>query len=569
MGNSWIEDYGDRYFMDYDMEALKRDQCYLSIENKDYEKLYLYSKYDDCVKCPFTFNEIIFKNLPKTLILDTKFPKHYRFLTKNVKFSPENLYSDVVGPITFGYDYAEFGFYKASFNNNTYDFTTLKQPVDIYLPMLTVFLIYLCLFSLIPIGRFLWKHLKFERLDLPFIPKDKNKSNAKRVQSLDTFRGLSIVLMIFVNYGHGGYAFLEHAVWNGIYVGDLVFPSFLWIMGVCIPISVKSHFNKEHARRSDAIKNVTKRSIKLFALGLFLGGGPYLNTIRIFGVLQRFAISYFVVASVNILAHQNINELKNSQRHILDLIKLKLQWIIMLIIVLVHCLLTFCLKVPNCPTGYLGPGGLHDDQKYSKCTGGAAGYIDEVILGKHIYQYAYITQIYKSKPFDPEGILGCLTTIFHVFLGVQAGTIIVLYKNHSQRLTRWIIWGLITGAIGAALCGFSRDDGVIPMNKNLWSLSFVLVTSCFAYILFSLCYIIIDVLKIWTGKPFLFAGMNAILMYVGHNMTYGNYFPIHWYLSAKEAEATHFITLLENVWATSFWVLVSYYLMKIKYFWTL
>lgn len=155
MGNSWIEDYGDRYFMDYDMEALKRDQCYLSIENKDYEKLYLYSKYDDCVKvsrkhvkylqylfihmplcgfqCPFTFNEIIFKNLPKTLILDTKFPKHYRFLTKNVKFSPENLYSDVVGPITFGYDYAEFGFYKASFNNNTYDFTTLKQPVDIYL----------------------------------------------------------------------------------------------------------------------------------------------------------------------------------------------------------------------------------------------------------------------------------------------------------------------------------------------------------------------------------------------------------------------------------------------------
>lgn len=57
-------------------------------------------------------------------------------------------------------------------------------------------------------------------------------------------------------------------------------------------------------------------------------------------------------------------------------------------------------------SGYLGPGGLHDDQKYSKCTGGAAGYIDEVILGKHIYQYAYITQIYKSKPFDPEGILG-------------------------------------------------------------------------------------------------------------------------------------------------------------------
>lgn len=64
--------------------------------------------------------------------------------------------------------------------------------------------------------------------------------------------------------------------------------------------------------------------------------------------------------------------------------------------------------------------------------------------------------------------IGCLPTIFHVFLGVQAGTTLLIYKNHRERLIRWLSWAVITGAIGGGLCGFSKEDGLIPVNKNLW-----------------------------------------------------------------------------------------------------
>lgn len=65
-------------------------------------------------------------------------------------------------------------------------------------------------------------------------------------------------------------------------------------------------------------------------------------------------------------------------------------------------------------------------------------------------------------------ISGCLTSIIQVFLGVQAGMTLVTYKEHLRRITRWVLWGFATGLIGAILCGFSKEDGVIPINKNLW-----------------------------------------------------------------------------------------------------
>lgn len=71
-----------------------------------------------------------------------------------------------------------------------------------------------------------------------------------------------------------------------------------------------------------------------------------------------------------------------------------------------HCSITFLLHAPGCPKGYLGPGGLHFDSNYQNCTGGAAGYIDNLILGNHIYHHLEIKTIYRSESFDPEGILG-------------------------------------------------------------------------------------------------------------------------------------------------------------------
>ena len=103
--------------------------------------------------------------------------------------------------------------------------------------------------------------------------------------------------MIFVNYGAGGYAVLEHASWNGLHFADLVFPWFMWIMGACVPISLMSSFRKQLSNTS-IFFNVLKRSIKLFCLGIFLGAGPTLECMRIFGVLQRFGICYLVVTTI-------------------------------------------------------------------------------------------------------------------------------------------------------------------------------------------------------------------------------------------------------------------------------
>ena len=122
------------------------------------------------------------------------------------------------------------------------------------------------------------------------------------IHSLDTFRGITIALMIFVNDGTGGYWFLEHATWNGLQVADLVFPWFLWIMGVCIPMSIKS-FEKRKVPFGVAFVGILRRSIVLFLLGFFANtlGWIDLDKLRIPGVLQRFAITYFVVATTGLL----------------------------------------------------------------------------------------------------------------------------------------------------------------------------------------------------------------------------------------------------------------------------
>jgi heparan-alpha-glucosaminide N-acetyltransferase len=393
--------------------------------------------------------------------------------------------------------------------------------------------------------------------------------------------------MIFVNYGAGGYPVLEHAAWNGLHFADLVFPWFMWIMGACIPISLMSSFRRQTSNKS-IFFNVLKRSIKLFCLGIFLGSGSTLECMRVFGVLQRFGICYFVVTIVCLfLMRRDLTksevchgqalasvDLKICFQHkigkfLSDLINLYKGWIAVLLILFVYCMLLFLLADEGCPRGYLGPGGWHDHGKYFNCTGGATGYIDRVVLGKNMYQNPTNKEIYLgTQAFDPEGILGCLTSIVHVFIGVQAGMILLVYQEHSERLIRWLSWSVVCGIIGGGLCSFSKDDGVIPVNKNLWSISFVLVMCCFAFLLLSICYVLIDVKSWWSGKPFLFAGMNAILLYAGHEMTYGH-LPMRWTVYCGKDHGTHLIALFENLWGTGFWVVVSYYWYKVNYFFTI
>lgn len=243
------------------------------------------------------------------------------------------------------------------------------------------------------------------------------------------------------------------------------------------------------------------------------------------------------------------------------------QYIVTISITVLYLCLIFFIHVPGCEIGYLGPGGKHDYFSNPKCIGGFTGYIDRLVLGNsHIYQFPTAKKVYESSAFDPEGLFGCLPTIIQTFFGAQAGMILLYHSESFARLKRWITWGIVLGLISGALCGFSKNDGFIPINKNLWSISFVLATSGLAFLLLSLCYFLIDVKKWWTDdwNPFLYPGQNAIIMYVGHTIMH-KMLPWHWSVTNMN---THFIRLLENSWNTVIWVLIAIYLYNKKIFYS-
>lgn len=401
------------------------------------------------------------------------------------------------------------------------------------------------------------------------------KSEKRRVRSLDAFRGLSVAVMIFVNYGGGGYWFFNHSTWNGLTVADLVFPWFMWIMGVSMPISIQSQLRNGLRRRRIAFR-VIKRSLILFALGIMINsigpGNNNLRTLRIPGVLQRFGVSYLITGLVlgATMPREIPTGSEGTERvigralaEVRDVILCGFQWFLVGVLITIHTIITFDLKVPGCPKGYLGPGGLHDGGKYSNCTGGSAGYIDRVVLGyNHIYNSPTAKQIYNTNtPYDPEGILGCLTSAALVCFGVQAGITLITFKDWTSRVKRWMMWSVVFGIIGGGLCGFSKEDGIIPLNKNLWSLSFILVMSCMAFFLLTLMYLLIDVASFWSGSPLIYVGMNPILVYMGHEICHGM-FPFSW----APFSQSHYEALTMNLWGTFLWMFIAYVLYKKKIF---
>ncbi|KAJ8000548.1 hypothetical protein DPEC_G00181250 [Dallia pectoralis] len=399
-------------------------------------------------------------------------------------------------------------------------------------------------------------------------------SPVRRLRSLDTFRGISLVIMVFVNYGGGRYWFFKHESWNGLTVADLVFPWFVFIMGTSTSLSVSSALHSGQSRYSLFIK-VLWRSAQLFLIGVILINPNYCqgplawDTLRIPGVLQRLAFSYLVVASLDLcVARIRLDNLPEdawwySAREFLLYWP---AWLCVVVLETVWLCLTFLLPVPGCPDGYLGPGGIGDMGLYPNCTGGAAAFVDRWLLGeKHVYQTPSSRVIYMSHmPFDPEGVLGSINSVLMAFLGLQAGKILLHYRNeHSSIMARFLLWGLVLGVISATLTKCSLNEGFIPVNKNLWSLSYVTTLGCFAFVVLVLVYYTVDVRRCWSGAPFFYPGMNSILVYVGHEIL-EDYFPFRWRMADSRSHAEH---LTQNLLATSCWVLISFVLYRKKIFW--
>uniref|UniRef100_A0A8B9MUS7 Heparan-alpha-glucosaminide N-acetyltransferase n=1 Tax=Accipiter nisus TaxID=211598 RepID=A0A8B9MUS7_9AVES len=477
------------------------------------------------------------------------------------------------------YHFGEFGNYSlvvktlsASTKTVSCDLVINEGPINSYLPIVFAFLVYMGILAILIVGRLFMKidpvrnwvykklnprgtdHLINSELGSPNttdpVSSDPtlhlwSTASRQRLRSLDTFRGLSLVIMVFVNYGGGKYWFFKHESWNGLTVADLVFPWFVFIMGTSISLSLSSMLRRGSSKQK-LLGKILWRSFLLILLGIIVVNPNYClgplswDNLRIPGVLQRLGFTYLVVAALELLftrAGAESRTLEMPCPALQDILPYWPQWIFILMLEVIWLCLTFLLPVPGCPRGYLGPGGIGDFGSYPNCTGGAAGYIDRLLLGeKHIYQH-------------PSS---------------SAGKIILFYKDqHKQIMSRFVIWSIVMGIISAILTKCSKEEGFIPINKNLWSISYVTTMSCFAFILLLLIYYLVDVKRLWSGAPFFYPGMNSILVYIGHEV-FENYFPFKWKMQDSQSHAEH---LTQNLTATTLWVIISYVLYRRRIFW--
>ncbi|OWZ15655.1 hypothetical protein PHMEG_00010670 [Phytophthora megakarya] len=340
-----------------------------------------------------------------------------------------------------------------------------------------------------------------------------------RYEAVDAFRGLTLILMVFVNYGGGGFAIFTHSVWDGLTIADLVFPWFAWILGFSVFLSSSSGGSMS---KLQTLMQIGLRTTKLFLVGLFVNNGDNWSTWRIPGVLQALSVAYLIVGVADCCLPTESSKNRVLVWHVV---------LGLLPLVIVNLLLTFTLHVPGCPTGYIGPGGLADGGVYRNCTGGAHLYVDSLVFGvQHIFQTPTCQPRYQTGPYDPEGLLNWLMVAATAYFGylqaalfIRARDQLLISPNDAQN---WQLRHLLLSGAGLILLSI-MSGGLwvfpggprIPLNKNLWSFSYVLLSSGLAAWLLSLLVRFINCvdggthLK-WSGAPFTSVGKNSIAIYV-------------------------------------------------------
>lgn len=298
---------------------------------------------------------------------------------------------------------------------------------------------------------------------------------AGRMLSLDVFRGLTIAGMILVNNpGTWSHIYwpLEHAEWNGWTPTDLIFPFFLFIVGISITLSF-SRRAQDGGDEYDLLMKVIRRACIIFALGLFLNGFPYFNLaeIRIAGVLQRISVCYLVAS----------------------LIFLKTRWRAQAIIA-VALLLLYWILVTVVPVPGFGAGNLSKE-------GSLAAYIDRWLLGPHIWKGGVV--------YDPEGLLSTMPAIATTLCGVLTGHWLRTRRTQLEKVGGMFFAGACAVAVGWAWHFW------FPINKSLWTSSYVVFTAGMALELLAVCYWLVDIkgYKRW-AKPFIIFGVNALALFV-------------------------------------------------------
>lgn len=299
-------------------------------------------------------------------------------------------------------------------------------------------------------------------------------AKSERLVSLDVFRGLTIAGMILVNSpGTWEYVYpaLRHSKWNGCTPTDIIFPFFIFIVGVAITYSISKKI-EQNTPHKKIILEIIRRSVIIFLLGVFLNGFPFFNlsTIRIPGVLQRIAVVYLISALVFLKCNK------------------KTIFIVSFFILIFYWGIMTLVPVPGVGYANLEPST------------NLGAWLDRLVFGKHLWG--------QSVVWDPEGIMSTIPAIATGLIGVLTGYLLKGDKDKTSKTVYLFVTGNLLLVAGYVL------DIWFPINKNLWTSSYVIYTAGLALNFLGICFWFIDVkgYKKWS-VPFQVFGLNAIVAY--------------------------------------------------------
>src|SRR5208337_2067495 len=317
---------------------------------------------------------------------------------------------------------------------------------------------------------------------------DQAKPHDARLVCLDVFRGLAVAGMILVdNPGSDDKAYwaIKHAEWNGWSPADFIFPSFLFLVGVSMVFSYSARLRRGESR-GQILWHAFKRSLMLIAIGLFVNASPFIGNdwhgYRFEGVTQRIALCYFAAAILVLWSNRRGQ-----------------------IIAIAACLLGYWAMLRFLPVPGFGTPGR--DIPFMDQNGNIAAWLDRKLFMGHLY----------NGNRDPEGIIHTIPAIGTTLIGVLTGHWLRSTKTPAFKAGSMLFAGLLGLSAGLFWGQW------FPINKNLWTSSFVLFSGGFALTFLAFLYWVLEI-KQWRGAwtmPILVFGMNAIAGFVADSMVYG------------------------------------------------
>ena len=311
-----------------------------------------------------------------------------------------------------------------------------------------------------------------------------------RLLSLDAFRGATIVSMLMVNNpGDGRNVFeqLDHAPWNGWTFTDLIFPFFLWIVGVSMTLSFARRIELG-ADRMKMFHHLARRASVIFLIGFAINFTSRwsLATVRVMGVLQRIGLCYLIAGAIY-LTWPRLRTLIYSICALLAV-----YWVLMTLV-----------PVP----GY-GPGVLTPEGNFAK-------WIDGFLLSGHMWSV--------TKVWDPEGLVSSLPAVATTLLGATCGLLLRTPLSMAEK-TAW----MFTAGVSLMFAGAIMNIW-LPINKNLWTSSYSVFMAGMAFSVLAFLYWVIDAQgwRRW-AKPFVIYGSNAIAIFVLSDALAITMIKMHW-----------------------------------------